>query len=445
MLTISLVVGSVVAACSSSSTAPKTLTQDELMDPQSCGSCHSQHLNEWSTSMHAYASDDPVFVAMNKRGQRETNGALGSFCVQCHAPIALRTGATTDGSNLSTLATPMHGVTCFFCHSVDKVYGAQNNPLHVSDDEVLRADISDPRDNTAHNSTYSTLHDGAQPASATMCGACHDVTTQSGLALEKTFAEWQGAIYAKNTPQTLLTCNACHMPSTQAPASDQPNMPVRAVHSHAVPGVDISLTSSDSTAEKVLVQANLDPALVAKLCVTPPGNGPTVTTTLDAAFVGHDWPSGATHDRRAWLELIAYAGTTVVFSSGVVADGQDVLTITDPNLWIFRQRLLDATGKEVKFMWQAVTSDGTFLTPSVTNDPNAPGYYHALSHTYDVPPNADKITMRVRLIPIGLDVVNDLISSGDLASGIAANIPVYTLAGTSVTWTTANGFGCVPQ
>lgn len=444
ILLIASAIGSVVA-CSSSSSPPKTLTQTELMDPQSCGSCHSQHLTEWTQSMHSYASDDPVFVAMNKRGQRETNGALGSFCVQCHAPVALHTGATTDGQNLATLPSPMHGVTCYFCHSVDSVNGAHDNPLHLASDSVLRADISDPRDNTAHNSVYSAIHDGAQPQAASMCGACHDVTTQSNVDIEKTYAEWQGAIYAKNTPQTLLTCSGCHMPSSQAPASDQAGMPVRAVHSHSTPGVDISLTSPDSNSQKVLVQQNLDPALVAKLCVTAPGNGPAVTATLDDAFVGHDWPSGATHDRRAWLELIAYQGTNVVFSSGVVADQQDVLTITDPNLWIFRERLLDANGNEVKFMWQAVKTDGAFLTPSVTNDPNAPGYYHALSHTYDVPPNADKITMRLRIISIGYDVIDSLVASGDLDASLRASIPVYTLAGTELTWTTANGFGCIPQ
>ena len=34
--------------------------------------------------MHAHASDDPVFVALEQLGQRETDGALGTFCVGCH-------------------------------------------------------------------------------------------------------------------------------------------------------------------------------------------------------------------------------------------------------------------------------------------------------------------------------------------------------------------------
>ena len=54
--------------------------------------------------MHAYASDDPVFRAMNERGQRETDGGLGSFCIQCHAPIAVHEGATSNGLNLDQVA-----------------------------------------------------------------------------------------------------------------------------------------------------------------------------------------------------------------------------------------------------------------------------------------------------------------------------------------------------
>ena len=65
-------------------------TATYLEDPATCMECHNQHYTEWSGSMHAYASDDPVFVAMNNRGQRETGNQLGTFCVQCHAPVAVR-------------------------------------------------------------------------------------------------------------------------------------------------------------------------------------------------------------------------------------------------------------------------------------------------------------------------------------------------------------------
>ncbi|MGH7326799.1 MAG: hypothetical protein ACREJX_00480, partial [Polyangiaceae bacterium] len=85
------------------------------------------------------------------------------------------------------------------------------------------------------------------------------------------------------------------------------------------------------------------------------------------------------------------------------------------------------------------------LTPSVTNNPQDPRYYHALSHTYDVPPSADRITMRLRMIPVGYDVLDDLVASGDLDPSVRDAMPVYTLAGTSLEWTQDKGLGCVPQ
>ncbi len=85
--------------CSSTgSDAPRpTFTAEQLRDPTQCKSCHATHYADWSRSMHAYASEDPVFLAMNARGQRETGGKLGTFCVQCHAPVAVNDKKTTDG------------------------------------------------------------------------------------------------------------------------------------------------------------------------------------------------------------------------------------------------------------------------------------------------------------------------------------------------------------
>src|SRR5580658_6531397 len=106
--------------CSTAS-APTYFSREDLLDPQTCNQCHLNHYADWSASMHAYASDDPIFLAMNQRGQRETNGQLGNFCVKCHAPMAVNEGATTDGLNLASVPQKLHGVTCFFCHTVDSV------------------------------------------------------------------------------------------------------------------------------------------------------------------------------------------------------------------------------------------------------------------------------------------------------------------------------------
>ena len=93
------------------------------MDPQTCRSCHEQHYADWAQSVHAYAAKDPVFLAQNRQGQEETNGELGDFCIRCHAPMAVQTGASRDGLNLEELPEPLSGVTCYFCHSAASVTG----------------------------------------------------------------------------------------------------------------------------------------------------------------------------------------------------------------------------------------------------------------------------------------------------------------------------------
>src|SRR5262249_41642754 len=156
-----------------------------------------------------YASDDPIFIAMNQRGQRETNGVLGDFCVKCHAPMAVRESATTDGLNLGTLSPKLKGVTCFFCHPVAAVTGDHNDPLELSSDGItMRGEYHDAVKNTAHHSAYSNLHDRDDAASATLCGSCHDIVTPAGAAIERTFQEWQASVFSMTKG---ASCAQCHM------------------------------------------------------------------------------------------------------------------------------------------------------------------------------------------------------------------------------------------
>ena len=80
------------AGCGGS--APDQLTHDQLMDPLTVKTCHPAQFADWSGSMHAYATDDPVFQAMNQRASARQQ-RLGTFCLKCHAPLAVRTGADT--------------------------------------------------------------------------------------------------------------------------------------------------------------------------------------------------------------------------------------------------------------------------------------------------------------------------------------------------------------
>lgn len=429
--------------CSSSSggSAPTYLARSAMLDPETCRSCHVDHYDQWSLSMHAYASDDPIFRAMNARGQRETGGKLGSFCVKCHAPMALAEGATTDGTNLAKVPQPLHGVTCFFCHSIDAVTGSHNAAVTLSGDLVMRGEYADPTQSTAHASTYSALHDSVRAPSATMCGACHDIQSPPGAHIERTFAEWQASAFSQPMGET---CNSCHLQqsATRGPIAQVPgaSLPARYTFAHDFPGVDVALPSTPS-AEQASAQKFLGTTLQTALCLTQMGG---IRVIVDNVAAGHDWPSGASQDRRAWAEVIATKGGQVVYQSGVVPAGTPVTAVqNDPDLWLLRDCMFDGSGKPVDMFWQAASTEGNELPGQLTFSAGSPDYFkthivQSFPRALDgaIPAMPDQITLRIRLQPVGLDVLNDLVQSGDLDPSIASAMPTYDVT-PLVTWTPA--------
>ena len=423
------------------STAPDAaayLSRDEMLDPETCRVCHQTHYADWSLSMHAYAADDPVFLAMNRRGQRETNGQLGTFCVNCHAPMAVRDQQTTDGLNLSSLPQKYKGVTCFFCHSISSVEGTHNAALTVSSDLAMRGEYSDSLPNAAHTGNYSRLHDRDELDSAKACGSCHDiVVAQTGAFIERTSCEWSHSAFNTPVSQGGQTCVQCHMVESNGAIAQVPNAPVRRYHSHDFPGVDVALGPSlaDGGVETTAVRQFLASSLHGALCVTQQGG---IRTIVDPVFLGHDWPSGAAQDRRAWAEVIAYSGGSVIYQSGVVADGTPVVGVqNDPDLWLMRDQMFDAQGNPVDMFWQAASTKANEIPALATFDQLDPRFYE--THVEQVYPRSgtnpmslpqmpDRVTFRMRLQPVGLDVLNNLVDSGDIDPGFPGKMPTFDVS-----------------
>lgn len=437
--------GLLIAACTADEPGPPPLTADELIDPEACRSCHPTHVRQWEGSMHAYAAEDPVFLAMNRRGQEETDGALGDFCVNCHAPLAVRQGLTTDGLNLADVPAHLRGVTCFFCHSVDAVEGEHNNPLRLATDGVLRGPIADPTPTHAHAAAYAPELDRLAPQSAAACGACHDIVTPAGVHLERTFSEWQESIFSKGAVGQLLTCGRCHMDGDDGLAAEAPGVGVRRIHDHTMAAVDVALTEFPRRDEQLAaVQAELDASLTKSLCVDPAIGG--IIVQLDAAFVGHKFPSGAAQDRRLWLHLQAWLGDRVVYDSGAVSDDQSVAQVQaaggDPRMWVLRDRGFDDEDQEVHMFWDVRRVQSEVLPQATTSDPADPAYDHSVRRIFPLPfPPPDRITAAVKLRPMGLDILADLVDSGHLAANVPARVPTFTV-GDELMWV-AGGPDCV--
>ncbi len=433
---------------------PDYFTTEELRDPENCMDCHPQHYREWSGSMHAYAGDDPVFLAMNRLGQEATGGALGDFCVSCHAPVAVRLGMTTDGLNLPELPQWSKGVTCYFCHSVDSVGELHNTGLVLADDGVLRGGLSDPVPSPKHRSAYSPLHDGESQQSSAMCGSCHDVITPAGVHIEKTFAEWSETIFAHTDPQRHLSCSGCHMKSRTDVAAevDGLDVPLRnyGVHAHTFAGIDTALTPwPEMDAQREAIAEILDPSLLSRLCVVPLDGG-RIDYRLDNVNSGHMWPSGAAHDRRAWAEVVAYdAAGDVLFSSGVVPAGEDPDPVADPSLWEMRELVYDDAGEEVLYFWEVRDYDRSLLLPpAVTVDPSDPRFDHSVTRSWSAAgffQDIARVTATVYIRALPFAVIDDLADRGLLDPAVRDELPTLNLAGATQEWTPAAADlgGCV--
>lgn len=387
-------------------------SETELMDPATCGACHPQQYEQWSGSMHAYASEDPLFLAMNQRGQEVAQ--IGPFCVNCHAPMAVRTRASSDGTNLASLPNALKGVTCYFCHVIDRATGAHDASVHLGEPALMRGPLTDAAPNSAHGSAYSTLHDRARLESASLCGSCHDIVNGHGAHVERTFAEWEESVFATSGGNT---CGQCHMSQSAAPgpASSLPGAPLRNLHDHQFPGVDLALTDfPQADAQRQAVQSFLDTTLQTALCVRGLGAQASVFVVVDNVAAGHRWPSGAAQDRRAWFELNAYSAGVAIYQSGVAPVGASP---ADSDLWLIQDCLFDAQGERVDTFWDAATTDSNQLPGQLTFDANSPLYYR--THVTQSYPRSgqktlsaypDRVTLDVHLLAFPFELFEDLFS-----------------------------------
>jgi hypothetical protein len=333
---------------------------------------------------------------------------------------------------------------------VEAVQGDHNNPLRLADDGVMRGGFRDPAPGAGHKAMYSELHDRTHIRSADLCGSCHDIVTPAGVHLERTFAEWNGSLFADDVNGRRLTCPRCHMPGSNGLAAQVEGVFQRRLASHSMPGVDLALTEfPEREAQRAAVQADLDQTVIAQLCVDSIGAGTSVTVTLENIGAGHSWPSGAAQDRRAWVEVRAEFEGRVLFESGVVDAGEAVTDAAqaDANLWQLRDWLKGEEGQDVHMFWEAADVESDLLPTAPTRCQSDPRWIDThRSRRYLVPgPPPTRVELNIHIRPIGLDVIRDLVGTGGLQDSIAEEIATFSLAGGNVVWTPELGQRCVPE
>ncbi|MGC4095376.1 MAG: hypothetical protein QM756_47115 [Polyangiaceae bacterium] len=296
-----------------------------------------------------------------------------------------------------------------------------------------------------------------------MCGSCHDIVLPSPpapapvggepLELERTFLEWQSTLFRPgNDPQNPhgVTCVGCHMPPpargadgiAAAGASRE-----RKLHDHVMAGVDVALDGpfagkSGLNAEQV--QGFLDTTLrVASLCVEYEADAAEpervrLLVDLDNVGAGHAFPSGASQDRRVWLDVRVLFDDALVYSSGLVEASDDVTAAGDPDLVLLRDDARKLDGSPAHMFWDIASVSRHTMPGVVTRVVGAPGY-DATHLVRSFPRDASgwiaapfdparlRVELRVRMQAMGFDVLDDLVQSGHLAPEIRAGVEARTL------------------
>jgi hypothetical protein len=254
--------------------------------------------------------------------------------------------------------------------------------------------------------------------------------------------------------------------------ADKPglNVPTRpnGYHEHLWPAIDEALTPGWPGGDTLAagIKRDLDPAITivgptptggqpadapGGICVTPL-NGGQITVRIDSRGTGHMWPSGAAQDRRAWLELTAYdASNNIVFQTGNVPDDKDPEEISDPNLVKLWDLTFKDDGTPAHFFWDVARTEPHLIKPPITLNQNDAAFDHSTTFPFNVPnatASIDHITARVRIRPIALRALDDLVSSGDLDPAVSAQLKTLDISSTQRTWkksTARTSDGCNPD
>ena len=357
----------------------RPINEIDFPSAKECAACHPTHYEQWSRSMHAYAQHSPAFEAFTLTLTERTGGTLGTFCTRCHTPIGVSLGETASTRNIHRSRISMEGVTCVVCHRLQRPYYKASGRLPVAPGQVNDVCLFGPFENPVQLDGNTHPAAGSQHlTSAAFCGACHDVTSPEGVRLEEAFSEWQNSPAAEDG----FTCQHCHMGPIQGvpvqrherphgkiavvPGVDPDTFPDRPLSDHSFAGPDYSLLPDTEFPHKLdwmyetdyRIAENLSPhqqeTLVelrlenrrllhdadakryellknaAKIhvthpdCVTP-GRAMRVRVDVTSKTAGHNFPTGFTAERQAWVSVILRDPSGhIVYASGDVDQNGDL-------------------------------------------------------------------------------------------------------------------------
>jgi hypothetical protein len=309
------------------------LSVTDFKAPRSCRACHILNNKNWDDSSHSHAFSDPIFLAMWKMAQEETQGKTDGFCISCHAPIGLLTqDLKTPDDEASAQEISKQGVSCDVCHTVNQttyecagIKTPHNASLLLQPGNIKWGPI-DNCDSTFHESAFLEIYTKSE-----FCGNCHNLFHhESGYKIVKTYEEWKGSVYA----QKGIECQDCHMMPVNlametADTLEKPKNPGKAstigpmresIHEHKfIGGSPIIKKGPPSMKHTREVEKRLKGAARLEAEAITSGAKGTLKITVHNQRAGHNLPTGMPGLRQVWLEaLVTDKNGSEIFHTGAL-------------------------------------------------------------------------------------------------------------------------------
>ncbi len=308
----------------------KTPEGIDSLRAESCGTCHREIYEEWKTSIHAGAYEDPFFQAYWKRDRNIW------ICLNCHTPLENQQPTLIKeiprGRVEKAIQVPnphydpeyqKEAITCAACHVREGVI------MGPFDDSVA-----------PHPTKFDPSFRTAQ-----VCYRCHNVVSGPAQFYNVgpcgTYAEYEGKFFMQERG---MICQSCHMSEVERPVAE--GGPIRQGRRHLWRGGH----DPEMIKRAVAVQVKADPA-------TPKaGEQVLFTLTLINAGAGHKIPTGDP-DRHFTVEFIMQD------KQGKVLDRQTD-TMGRWILWqpaiveLYDNRLLPLASRDYTFSYRFPTEQG---------------------------------------------------------------------------------------
>jgi hypothetical protein len=296
----------------------------DSLKAESCGTCHKEIYDEWKTSIHARAFEDPFFQAYWKRDNNIW------VCLNCHTPLENQQPtlikeiprgrvekAVEEPNPHYDPAYQKEAITCAACH--------------VRDGAILG-----PFDDSA--APHPTKFDPAF-RTAQVCYRCHNVVSGPAQFYNVgpcgTYAEYEGKYFMQERG---FICQTCHMPEVERPMAR--GGPIRQGRRHLWRGGH----DPEMIKQAVVVQVKADPP------APKPGERVTFTATLINAGAGHKIPTGDP-DRHFTIEFLVQDRDGRTLSHQTATMGRWILW-QPVVVEVYDNRLLPLASREYTFSYR---------------------------------------------------------------------------------------------